>query len=648
MANTDRMDWDADKLLIDSPDGFLHEWWSLFYDVYKFRTVQDQETSLPESSSKMIDNARNGNSFPMISQIPMSQQRPMLAPLPAALKPSTLYNKEHLGFLVGNDEPSLHDLSKASNLNQSLLDVGKQAQNQILKDSGVGICLGKDVPRGPMQLTQPTTNEALNLAPLDGWLRNVGGGGNQVLTSLVHQPNYKHQCQVLKPQNQVVVPAQILESTPASQVFTVPGYSTKYTSHYLKTPTPKTESSNKDKQVMDPMIKITENQNQRDQQMQSQNVEMSGTRKKTVSLRLGQNAQDCAGAADGKPVDENVESFLSLENEHADHIIVPFSNLKRISTSCSRNENKGFTFEEVGCLHSSKGKVLSNHFSSDGKILASAGHEKKVFIWNTETFDCVTTTEEHSLLITDVRFRTGSTIFATSSFDRSVRLWDAARPTRSLLKLEGHAEQVMSLDFHPRKVDLLCSCDINDVIRLWNVSQGACMHITKYKKTGSQLSNNNTNVLQGGSKQVRFQPDSGKLLATATGNDIKIVDVEADGVLCNLKGHVKDVLSICWDRSGNYIASVSEDSARIWSSDGKCIHELHSTGNKFQSCIFHPAYLNLLVIGGYQSLELWSPTDGNKTWSVAAHKGLIAGLAESPHDELIASASHDCCVKLWK
>ncbi|KAE9599272.1 putative transcription factor WD40-like family [Lupinus albus] len=382
---------------------------------------------------------------------------------------------------------------------------------------------------------------------------------------------------------------------------------------------------------MGPVIKTAENQNQQDQQLQSQNVEMSGKRKKTVSLRHGQNGQDCTGAADGTPVDENVESFLSLENEHADHIIVPFSNLKRISTSYSRNENKGFTFEEVGCLHSSKGKILSTHFSSDGKILASAGHEKKVFIWNTETFDCVTTPEAHSLLITDVRFRTGSTIFATSSFDRSVRLWDAAKPTRPLLKLEGHAEQVMSLDFHPRKVDLLCSCDINDAIRLWNVSQGACMHITK-----------------GGSKQVRFQPDFGKLLATATGNDMKIVDVEADAVLCNLKGHVKDILSICWDRSGNYIASVSEDSARIWSSDGKCIHELHSTGNKFQSCIFHPAYLNLLVIGGYQSLELWSPSDGNKTWSVAAHKGLIAGLSESPHDELIASASHDCCVKLWK
>lgn len=44
-----------------------------------------------------------------------------------------------------------------------------------------------------------------------------------------------------------------------------------------------------------------------------------------------------------------------------------------------------------------------------------------------ETFDCVTSSEAHSDLITDVRFKPGSTIFATSSFDKTIRIWDAAR-----------------------------------------------------------------------------------------------------------------------------------------------------------------------------------------------------------------------------
>jgi hypothetical protein len=40
----------------------------------------------------------------------------------------------------------------------------------------------------------------------------------------------------------------------------------------------------------------------------------------------------------------------------------------------------GFAFTEAGVNRSSTNKVVSCHFSSDGKILASAGHDKRVFI----------------------------------------------------------------------------------------------------------------------------------------------------------------------------------------------------------------------------------------------------------------------------
>lgn len=38
----------------------------------------------------------------------------------------------------------------------------------------------------------------------------------------------------------------------------------------------------------------------------------------------------------------------------------------------------GFTFAEFGCIQTRNSKVTCCHFSSDGKLLASAGHDKKV------------------------------------------------------------------------------------------------------------------------------------------------------------------------------------------------------------------------------------------------------------------------------
>lgn len=43
-----------------------------------------------------------------------------------------------------------------------------------------------------------------------------------------------------------------------------------------------------------------------------------------------------------------------------------------------------------------------------------------------ETLQTESTPEDHTQIITDVRFRPSSTKLATSSFDTTVRFWDAA------------------------------------------------------------------------------------------------------------------------------------------------------------------------------------------------------------------------------
>jgi WD40 repeat protein len=53
------------------------------------------------------------------------------------------------------------------------------------------------------------------------------------------------------------------------------------------------------------------------------------------------------------------------------------------------------------------------------------------------------------------------------------------QPGFSLHTFNGHSFQVTSLDFHPKKTDLLGSCDGNGEIRYWNVTQLTCMHAIK-------------------------------------------------------------------------------------------------------------------------------------------------------------------------
>ncbi|XP_047340603.1 transcriptional corepressor LEUNIG-like isoform X2 [Impatiens glandulifera] len=322
-------------------------------------------------------------------------------------------------------------------------------------------------------------------------------------------------------------------------------------------------------------------------------------------------------------LDDNVDSFLSHDDADV-----------RETVGRCMDVNKGFSFAEINSVRASTNKVGCCHFSSDGKLLATGGHDKKVVLWYTDTLKSKSQLEEHTSYINDVRFSPSMPRLATSSFDKTVRVWDADNTGYSLRTFTGHSAAAMSLDFHPKKDDLICSCDSDGEIRYWSINNGSC-----------------TKTFKGGSTQMRFQPRLGRYLAAATENVVSILDVETQVCRHSLRGHSKLIRSICWDPSGEQLATLSEECVRVWSfgsgSEGELIHELSCNGNKFNSCVFHPMFSTLLVVGCYQSLELWDMSE-NKRITVQAHDGIVAGLTMSHVTGLVASVSHDQMVKLWK
>ncbi|KAH9784888.1 transcriptional corepressor LEUNIG-like [Citrus sinensis] len=296
----------------------------------------------------------------------------------------------------------------------------------------------------------------------------------------------------------------------------------------------------------------------------------------TGSLASASNLlEDIDRFADVGSIDENMESLLSHDGGDGREL---YGTLKH-SPEHQKQPTKGFTFCEVGCIRSRNSKVTCCHFSSDGKLLASSGHDRKAVLWNMDTLQTESTPEDHKSVVTDVRFRPNSSQLATASVDKSVRLWDAAN---------------------------------------------------------------------GGTAQVRFQPRIGQLLAAASDKVVSIFDIETDRQTHSLQGHAELVNYICWDTNGDYLASVSQNLVKVWSmASGECIQELSSNGNQFHSCVFHPSYSTLLVVGGISSLELWNMAE-NKSMTIAAHENIISALAQSPVTGMVASASHDSSVKLWK
>ncbi|GKC07240.1 transcriptional corepressor LEUNIG-like protein isoform X2, partial [Tanacetum coccineum] len=154
--------------------------------------------------------------------------------------------------------------------------------------------------------------------------------------------------------------------------------------------------------------------------------------------------------------------------------------------------SNGFTFLEIGSIHATS--VNCCDISLDGKLVAIGGQDKKATLWCTNSRETKATLDGHSQAITGIRFSPSMLRLATSSQDKTVRIWDLENPGSSIRTFTGHNSSAMSLDFHPKKEDCIFSCDENE-IRFWTIMSAGC-----------------TKVSTGGASLLRFQSGSGKHL----------------------------------------------------------------------------------------------------------------------------------------
>jgi RNA polymerase sigma factor (sigma-70 family) len=236
----------------------------------------------------------------------------------------------------------------------------------------------------------------------------------------------------------------------------------------------------------------------------------------------------------------------------------------------------------------------------------------------------------HGQAISGVAFSKDSKTLATSSWDRTVSLWQLPSG-KEIRRFEGHTAFVSCVALSPDGA-LLASG--GEDFRLWDATTGKELH--RAAATPGEV------------WAVAFSPD-GKLAAYGTSNPggvgaVNVVEAANGKPVAQLGGHTNGVRAVVFSPDGKSLASAGYDNAiRLWDVAGsKQTAQLDGHTGGTLSVAFSADGKALASGSSDGTVRLWDVAAGKETKKFNAEEGKgggVTGVSFSPDGKLVAACT---------
>lgn len=291
-------------------------------------------------------------------------------------------------------------------------------------------------------------------------------------------------------------------------------------------------------------------------------------------------------------------------------------------------------------------------FSPQGNLLASAGADGTIRLWDVATFQ-----EDREPLkghkenlhgwfgVCAIAWSPDGSRIASGGNDGTIRLWNAETGQEYVTPLLGHGSDgldfgsVNSVAWAPYG-DLLVSGGDDSTVRLWDPIGG--------QQVNAPLVGHDAAV-----SSVAFSPDGSRIVSAATEDEgtIRFWEVGSGAPIgLPYSGHNSAIDSVRWSPDGIRLASAGRDGmVKLWEAASNRSPVVILRGNKqwANEISFSPDGRSLASAGHDGTLSKWNAFNGRLLGTPRRLKGWFESVQFNPDGSHLASGGMDGRIRLW-
>ena len=209
-----------------------------------------------------------------------------------------------------------------------------------------------------------------------------------------------------------------------------------------------------------------------------------------------------------------------------------------------------------------KGKILTMAFSPDGKMLASAGDDDGIKLWDVETGKELRTFYGHKQTVNCIAFSPDGKKIASASNDFTVKIWDVMTG-RELVPEMTHLNIVYTVAFSNDGKKIISGGN-DEALSIWDAETGKYFgslgQPKRYDSTADGLSHFN----QGAIILATVSPTNDSYAWATADSKIGLVAPQAGAQIRYLTGHTAPVNSLLYMPDGKTLISASTNEVKFW------------------------------------------------------------------------------------